>query len=142
MAFKINFVTLFIIQLLCLNLWKFHCTLAFNKTVTFTIHSSFEEEGSASGIELNDQPFSIRDTTATKKDYKKLCTEIAKFTPFMCEDPIAKKKCDMYCNESCAEVLPGIFLVFVIICHQNQSLHLKEIPSKAVGQMFFYVFVD
>ena len=136
MAFKISFVTSFSIQLLYLNLWKFHSILAFNKTVTFTIHSPFEKEGSANGIGLNDQPFSIRDKAATKKDYKRLCTEIAKFTPYMCEDPVAKKKCDMYCNESCAEVLPGIFLVFVIFCHQNQFLYLKRFLAKPLVKCF------
>ena len=136
MALKISFVTSFSIQLLYLNFWKFHCILAFNKTVTFRIHSPSEEEGSANGTGLNDQSFSIRDMTAIKKNYKKLCTEIAKFTPYMCEDPVAKMKCDMYCNESCAEVLPGIFLGYVFICHQSQPLYLTRFVAKLLIKCF------
>ena len=86
--------------LLLLCFWKIHCTALDND-------SNFAKDESASGDEFNDQLLFLRDTVASTKDYKKLCNELVKFTPFICDDPLAKTKCTEYCNPSCAKVLPG-----------------------------------
>ena len=86
--------------LLLLPFWKIHCTATKND-------SNFVEDESTSGEEFNDQLLFLRDKADSTKDYKKLCDELVKFTPFICDDPLAKTKCTEYCNPSCAKVLPG-----------------------------------
>ena len=90
-----------IIKVLLLSpFWKIHCTATKND-------SNFVEDESTSDDEFNDQLLFLRDTVASTKDYKKLCDELVKFTPFICDDPLAKTKCTEYCNPSCAKILPG-----------------------------------
>ena len=86
--------------LLLLPFWRIHCTAT-------KYNSSFFEDESTSDDEFNDQLLFLRDTVASTKDYKNLCDELVKFTPFICDDPLAKTKCTEYCNPSCAKILPG-----------------------------------
>ena len=86
--------------LLLLPFWKIHCTATKND-------SYFVEDESTSDEEFNNQLLFLRDKVESTKDYKKLCDELVKFTPFICDDPLAKTKCTEYCNPSCAKVLPG-----------------------------------
>lgn len=86
--------------LLLLPFWRIHCKAR-------KYNSNLVEDESTSDDEFNDQLLFLRDTVASTKDYKKLCDELVKFTPFICDDPLAKTKCTEYCNPSCAKILPG-----------------------------------
>lgn len=90
-----------IIKVLLLSpFWKIHCAATKND-------SNFVEDESTSDDEFNEQLLFLRDTVASTKDYNKLCEELVKITPFICDDALAKRKCTEYCNPSCAKVLPG-----------------------------------
>ena len=52
------------------------------------------------------ETYVLRSGQTKKRDYPKLCTELSEFTPNLCDDELAQKRCEVYCGSDCSRILP------------------------------------
>ena len=52
------------------------------------------------------ETYVLRSGQTKKRDYPNLCTELSEFTPNLCDDELAQKRCEVYCGSDCSRILP------------------------------------